>query len=164
MAKLKKNRKPGFFAMLLALLGIGGCNSLEATDDICGPMMLMYGTPTAHYSVKGKVTNENGQPIEGLQVILGRRYYDSSEVQYDTHYRAIDTLSTGADGVYQFDSGRTFPVENLQIDVNDIDGPAGGGEFHSATTVIRDIQYTGRSGWFVGEAEIDVPDIKLKKK
>ena len=158
-----KNRKLGFFAMLLALLGISSCGEINNEDD---PFkgMTMYGTPSAQYSVKGKVTDDKGKAIEGLQVILGKRYYDNSSVKYDQHYFPIDTLTTDSKGVYQFESGKDFPFENLQVDVNDIDGAAGGGEFNSATTVVNNIEYKGGSGWYRGKAEIKVPDIKLKKK
>ena len=43
-----KTRKTGLFAILLSLVGLGsaGCYGLE-----------MYGSPTADFSVKGKVTD-----------------------------------------------------------------------------------------------------------
>lgn len=158
--RINKPRKYGFFAMLLALLGIGGCQDLPEEEE----MRLMYGTPTAQFSVKGKVTDEKGNAIQGLQVILGNRFYDNSSVTYDHHYFPVDTLTTDSDGVYQFESSRISPIENLQVDVNDIDGAAGGGEFNSATTVVRNIEYKDGNGWYRGKADIKVSDIKLKKK
>lgn len=158
--RINKPRKYGFFAMLLALLGIGGCQDLPEEEE----MRLMYGTPTAQFSVKGKVTDEKGNAIQGLQVILGNRFYDNSSVTYDHHYFPVDTLTTDSDGVYQFESSRIFPIENLQVDVNDIDGAAGGGEFNSATTVVRNIEYKDGNGWYRGKADIKVSDIKLEKK
>ena len=158
--RINKPRKYGFFAMLLALLGIGGCQDLPEEEE----MRLMYGTPTAQFSVKGKVTDEKGNAIQGLQVILGNRFYDNSSVTYDHHYFPDDTLTTDSDGVYQFESSRIFPIENLQVDVNDIDGAAGGGEFNSATTVVRNIEYKDGNGWYRGKADIKVSDIKLEKK
>jgi putative lipoprotein (rSAM/lipoprotein system) len=158
--RINKPRKYGFFAMLLALLGIGGCQDLPEEEE----MRLMYGTPTAQFSVKGKVTDEKGNAIQGLQVILGNRFYDNSSVTYDHHYFPVDTLTTDSDGVYQFESSRISPIENLQVDVNDIDGAAGGGEFNSATTVVRNIEYKDGNGWYRGKADIKVSDIKLEKK
>ena len=161
--KKSRNTHLGFFALLLALLGIGGCSEINNEDDPFQAMS-MYGTPSAQFSVKGKVTDEKGKAIQGLQVILGERLYDSSSVIWDKHYYPIDTLTTDSNGVYQFESGKVFPIENLQVDVNDIDGPAGGGEFNSATTVVKNITYKGGSNWYCGKADIKVPDFKLKKK
>ena len=162
--KKSRNTHLGFFALLLALLGIGGCSDINDEDNPFKNALSMYGTPTAQYSVKGKVTDEKGKALQGMQVILGNRFYDSASVIYDQHYFPIDTLTTDANGVYQYDSGTVFPVENLQIDVNDIDGAAGGGEFQSATTVVKNIEYKGASSWYRGKADIKVPDFKLKKK
>ena len=150
-----KPRKTGLFAILLSLVGLGsvGCY---------GP--LMYGTPSADFSVKGKVTDESGRPIPDLQVIIGRRYYSSTSVIYNQTYFPIDTIKTGSDGIYRMNAEGEFPPENLQVDVNDIDGEAGGGQFESASVVVKDIEYKGGSGWYEGEANIEVPDIKLKKK
>jgi len=161
MLQIRKPKKLGFFAMLLALLGIGGCTSEEIFYE--REMMAMYGTPTANFSVKGTVTDEKGKPISNLQVILGQRYYNNSGVIYDVNYVPIDTLTTDAKGVYQMSKTR-FPVQNLQIDINDIDGEAGGGQFQSSSLVIQNIQYEGGEGWFRGTANVKVPDIKLKKK
>ena len=161
--KKSRNTHLGFFALLLALLGIGGCSEINNEDDPFKGMS-MYGTPSAQYSVKGKVTDEKGKAIQGLQVILANRYYNSSSVIYDQHYFPIDTLTTDSSGSFQFESGKVFPIQNLQVDVNDIDGAAGGGEFQSATTVVKDIQYKGGSGWYSGKADIKVPTFKLKKK
>ena len=162
-AAFRKPRRLGFFTLLLALLGISSCGEINNEDDPFN-QLLMYGTPSAQYSVKGKVTDEKGEAIQGLQVILGKRYYDDSSVIWDQHYFPIDTLTTDSNGVYQYDSGTVFPIENLQIDVNDIDGTAGGGEFNSATTVVKNIEYKGGSSWYLGKADIKVPTFKLKKK
>ena len=161
MLQIRQPKKLGFFAMLLALLGIGGCTSEDIFNE--REMMAMYGTPTATFSVKGTVKDEKGKPISNLQVILGQRYYNSASVIYDVNYVPIDTLTTDANGVYQMSKTR-FPVINLQVDVNDIDGEAGGGQFESSTYIINDIKYEGGDGWYRGKADVKVPDIKLKKK
>ena len=114
MLQIRKPKKLGFFAMLLALLGIGGCTSEEIFYE--REMMAMYGTPTANFSVKGTVTDEKGKPISNLQVILGQRYYNNSGVIYDVNYVPIDTLTTDAKGVYQMSKTR-FPVQNLHVHV-----------------------------------------------
>ena len=156
---LHKPKRLGFFAMLLALLGIGSCSEINNNN------MAMYGTPAADWSVKGKVLDPDGKPIAGIQVILGKHSEDSPSVIWDVHYRPIDTLVTGADGSYSYQQ-HGFPLEHLQIDTRDIDGTAGGGEFQDATLLIRNIEYKDPDydGWYVGKADIAAPDIKLKKK
>lgn len=153
MKRIKNPRRTSFFATLLALVGLGtpGC------------FVEMYGSPYATWSVKGKVTDNEGKPIPGLQVVLGNRYENSADVIYDENYRPLDTLETGQDGTYQLESNG-FPINLLQVDVHDIDGPENGGEFEDASLVIRDINYEGGKGWNSGHADIKVPDIRLKKK
>lgn len=142
----------GFIALLCSLVGLG--------TTCCYPCM--YGSPTADFSAKGRVIDEAGQPIQGLQVILGNRRHGEN---YDgTSYTPIDSLKTGPNGEYEVYFASTIPVTNLQVDVNDIDGEANGGSFESATVLVKDIQYEDGKGWYEGSAEILVPDIKLKKK
>ena len=141
-------RKAGFFALLLSLVGLGTTSCWQ----VC-----MYGSPCAEWTVKGKVVNEAGEPISGLQVALGN-------LTNGGNYYALNTLQTGADGVYELISGGN-PISNLQVDVKDIDGEASGGAFRDTSLVVSDLQYKDGDGdWYVGHVEIEVPDITLKKK
>lgn len=144
--------KVGFIALLCSLIGLGTTG--------CYPCM--YGSLTADFSAKGRVIDEDGQPIQGLQVTLGHRWHGEN---YDgTSYKPIDSLKTGPNGEYEVFFASTIPILNLQVDVNDIDGEANGGNFESATVLVKDIQYENGKGWYEGEAAVEVPDIKLKKK
>jgi len=144
----------GFFALLLSLIGLGTTG--------CAPCM--YGTPSADWSVKGRVVDETGRPVSGLQVVLGNRTDNEPGVIYDTNYWPLDTLQTASDGVYQILSSG-FPLSKLQIDVHDIDGDANGGEFADASIVINDFKFKEGDGvWYSGHADINVPDIIVKKK
>lgn len=161
----KKNRPTSLFALLLAVLGLGSCNTIEELNVFEGIDLgarAMYGVPTAYWSVKGKVINEDEKPVAGLQVVIGQRFYDTAGVKYDIHYKAIDTLMTGADGTFSY-TKHGFPVQNLQADIHDIDGALGGGEFEDTTIIIKDIPYQGGDGWYVGTADVVIPDITVKK-
>ena len=150
-----RKERSGLFTLLLALVGIGttGC------WQIC-----MYGTPSAEWAVKGKVIDESGKPVPGLQVALGNRMDNEPGVIYDQNYWPLDTLKTGPDGVYQVVSSG-FPLSKLQVDVTDIDGEANGGEFNDVTLVISDFTFEdGKGAWYAGRADINVPDIVVKKK
>ena len=141
--------------MLLTLMG------LVPACDIIVPCM--YGTPNADWSVKGKVVDEQGKPVAGLQVVLGNQYENSEQVIYDQDYWPLDTLKTGTDGIYAVDQSG-FPLNYLRIDVHDIDGEAGGGEFSDASLILHDIKFEDGKGWYEGHAEINVPDIIVHKK
>ena len=152
--KTIKPKKNGIFSMLLALLGV------SATSCI---VPCMYGTPNADWTVKGKVVDEAGKPVAGLQVVLGNQYENSEQVVYDQNYWPLDTLQTGSDGVYTVDQNG-FPLNYLRIDVHDIDGEAGGGEFADASLIVRDFKFEDGKGWYEGHANINVPDIIVHKK
>lgn len=49
--------------------------------------------------------------------------------------------------------------------MKDIDGEANGGEFADAAVIISDFKFEGGDGaWYDGHADINVPDIVVKKK
>ena len=45
---------------VIALLGFSSCDPLDHP--------VMYGSPTADYKAEGVVTDEDGNPIEGIQI------------------------------------------------------------------------------------------------
>ena len=67
------------WAGFLALLGFASCTSNEDPEDI----PLEYGTPTVGFQVQGVVTDEEGNPLEDIQVIVRRAY--------NNDYRSGDT-------------------------------------------------------------------------
>ena len=152
-----KTRKLGFFSMLLALLGLGGCEII---------MPEMYGAPSANFSVKGTVTDEGGNPIQDLEVSLsGVDSYDG-EVYVIPTFR--DPVKTDQKGTYLLDISSTTPFTTLQVNVKDVDGPANGGEFASDSARTSNYSFVkdkkDHDTWSVGTADITMPVIKLKKK
>ena len=156
-----KPRKIGFFALLFSLLGLGGC---EAIEEI-GIQEAMYGSPYAHYSVKGTVTDENGNPIENLEVRLyGVATYEGRDYAVPN---PLEPVKTDRQGTYHLEmSGRIFTT--VQVNVNDVDGAANGGEFASDSLRNSTFMFLkdkdDKSAWSVGNADISMPDIKLKKQ
>ena len=166
MRNIHKPHKVGFFALLSALLGIGACGEINGDDPNLGDMRdirAMYGTPTVQYSVKGKVTDEQGTPIQGLEVTL------SAVSTYEAYSHPLheDAYKTDRKGTYVINL-HGFPYNILQINVKDVDGTANRGEF--APESIRTSNYTfkkdkpDKNPWYYGTADVNVPDIKLKKK
>ena len=151
---IRKLRPTSFLSILLALMGfsVSGCFG-----------RVEYGTPNADWSVKGRVVDETNCPVGGLQVALGNRFENTQYVIYDVNYKPLDTLQTAGDGTYMIERSG-FPIEQLDIHVQDIDGELRGGEFEDAHLIIKMIEYTGGKGWYTGHADIEVPDIIVKKK
>ena len=155
MKRLFKNpRRTGFFSIFLALLGLGTSGCI---------LTVMYGSPSADWSVKGKVVDEDNKPISGLQVVLANYFENTNEVIYDQNYWPLDTLQTAGDGTYHLESNG-FPIQQLEVHVQDIDGELRGGEYEDAHIIVKQIEYKDGKGWYSGHADIRVPDIILKKK
>lgn len=51
-------------ATLLPVLGFAGCGNPGDSPDL-------YGTPTSDYQFKGRVTDADGKPVEGIKVVSG---------------------------------------------------------------------------------------------
>ena len=151
-----------FFALLLAVLGIGGCSTLEEVDT---RMMAAYGVPTAMYHVKGKVTDEQGNPIPDIEVSFYGVYYGSPGTPPGVDPFNVK-LKTDSKGTYLLEKLH-HPYPQVRIQVEDKDGPANGGEFESGTTLV-DMTFKkdnrDKNPWYSGVAQVDVPKIKLKKK
>ena len=147
--KVRFNR--WYNAVLTALLGLLGFESCSnGGNELCE-----YGTPTADYTVKGVVTDEEGNPIQGiLTKFVG-----------DYNYGEQSTM-TDKSGNYKLQVS-TFPgLHNCQLIVKDIDGEANGGEFQSDTLDLstqKTVQVQkGDGNWYDGAFEI-TQDVKLKK-
>lgn len=164
MLQIRKPRKVGFFAMLLAVLGIGGCQSLEEVDEQVGELtMVAYGVPTVHYSINGKVTDEKGKALEGIQVsVKSKRHGDNRSWYSDI----ISPISSDSKGKWEAEP-RAMPTDTLQIVFTDIDGAANGGEFAAdSVRVPVNIEKDPKNNdaWYFGDAKVNVPTVKLKKK
>ena len=99
-----------------------GFKSLTACDVEIWDGTAEYGTPYAEYEVKGRVSDAEGTPIQGIRVSMGvEDYMDSVAV-------------TDADGRFHVIHG-TFPFRDNTFDIQftDIDGEAGGGLFEEQT-------------------------------
>ena len=96
----KKNRwkVSSLLSGALALLGFAGCSNNSES--------LLYGTPSVDYRVVGTVTDEQGNPLKDIQVVVENpqawEYFDDEgkpiKNQYETGELAPDTLYTDKDG------------------------------------------------------------------
>lgn len=172
---------------LMGLFGVTACHSSKeaaqqpaaGSDGSDGPSVqprprgeiaVMYGVPTMNFVVKGKVTDEQGKPVKGIQVTLINQTIDVTPeyLQADNPYvqdyfrRVADT--TDAQGRFT-SAASDVPVEAQRILVRDIDGSANG----QYQDQMLDVEFADAKqsragqGWDRGEKVKEV-DIVLNKK
>ena len=149
-AKLS-NATQWILTAIISLLGFSGCSKEEE-------MLCMYGTPTADYKAEGVVTDEDGNPIEGIKVRVELQSYINNSTEKKAVY-------SGDDG--QFITPKYFNLEILSLTATDIDGDKNGGEFEDKTINLQGIKPTldksNADGWYQGVYNYKV-DFKLTKK
>lgn len=134
-------------AGLLSLLGF----SLAACDKIGADE---YGCPYADYEIKGKVVDDNGKTINGIQVIIPDPFGNEE-------YTHRDTLITNSAG--EFDARpvvTTFGTDiTFKITTKDIDGTDNGGAFEETITEVpfkKEDLKGGSGSWNYGSAQKEV--------
>lgn len=136
----------------LVLLGFSACS--KDTVDGGGETPVEYGSPYANYRVMGEVSDEEGNPLEGIRVIVQK------------HPLMADTVYTDAEGVFQTDKIKSGLLYAHDVAFDDVDGEAGGGEFESAQIPIEDFEskkIEEGEGWYNGEYELSTK-VQMKKK
>ncbi len=107
----------GALSGIITMLGFSSCRhtAKEAVKDSNEPVkmdeiMLMYGIPQASYRIVGTVTDSDGKPVEGADVIV--RSNDGVQ-----GYVTEDTLRTGKDGEY-FSQRQSIITGDLRLVVD----------------------------------------------
>lgn len=110
-----------------------------------------YGCPEADYQVKGRVTNQQGTPIPGLQMTF---------VGYQN-----DTSYTDADGRYATQSVRSSADNYQVLEVKDIDSTENGSYRDTVVEVsFKDARFRGGDGkWYKGQVSVE-HDIVMQEK
>ena len=147
--KIYGRKLTGFYYSVIAgiLTLLGFATSCEKIGN--GGIVCMYGTPSAKFIIKGKVSSlDSDKPVQDVKVFI-----------------AGDTSKTDAAGNYLLASSG-FPVDqSINISFQDIDSTLNG-EFENldTTAVFKDPEYINGDGhWYRGETS-KVLNIKLKTK
>jgi putative lipoprotein (rSAM/lipoprotein system) len=129
---------------LLALLGFSCGNH--------GGDVAEYGVPSATYKAKGVVVSESdNSPIKGIRAELKRDW-------------VIASAYTDSEGFFSLE-GSEFPHQKLYVELTDVDGELNGSFVKmEIETDYTNKPFTGGSGWYAGEAEIDLGIRKMKPK
>ena len=158
MNKKKRWNVESFLSGALALLGFAGCSNIKDAPDL-------YGTPSVDYKVLGTVTDEQGKPLKGIQVVVN----DPNLGSYDesgTHQEIPDTLYTDKDGKFTSNNVHAIGISKFTVEIQDIDGEANGGEFLQKQLTKNDFnekRIKKGKGFYQGEYELS-KDVQLKRK
>ena len=128
---------------LLALLGVS-----------CNIGMVMYGVPHISFSLKARVVDEAGNPIQGIEVRTKDDYFEDRTGVSD-YLGNID-----AHGSY------IRPGTQYEVVFYDIDGPLNGGEFEALEMDISDkvVQTKEGDDWDRGTYVAELGDVTMTLK
>lgn len=140
MKRIKNNIVPA----LITILGY----SLTAC-------LYKYGAPETTFNLKGKVTDEQSNPLKNIQIITQQDKF------------SVDTLCTTSTGTFEKTFEIVNPDDQFIISANDIDGEENGGYFSSEKEIItldeNDFQKKRNDEWYEGTAQKEI-NFKLKTK
>ena len=138
MKKIALKTYGKILAIILSFFGLSSCEIIEPRVE--------YGTPSADYIVKGKVSDKfTNQPIKGIGVIVPNRVYPKHG----------DTVYTNELGEYTLDLKNSFPYwnEKMKVIAKDLDGMKNG-DFQPDSIEItfteKDLIKKGSGNWYVG--------------
>lgn len=133
----------------------------------CGEGSVEYGTPVMDYQVKGRVTAEDGKPLEGIQVVIKDEGYHAYQKEDGSTVMGNDTVYTDADGQFVSHQASAGWVDLAKAVFNDVDGEAHGGTFKSDSVRVADMEskqvQKGDGGWYGGKYEYST-EMKLAKE
>ena len=137
-----------FIYVLLALLGFGA-----VACDNGSHAVVEYGCPTMNFSLKARVVDEAGKPIEGIEVQTKDNDF------YANNY-------SDAEGNIDL-KVNMWPDTNIDLVFTDVDGAENGGEFEALELNIADkVERVeeGSGGWYEGGYKADLGDVVMTLK
>lgn len=151
---MKKQHRPLIKGTNWALSGLLGL--LGFTSAMTGCSKEEYGTPWASYTIKGKVTDEKGKGISGIQVEI--------IIDKGDDWQFADTLLTQPAGDFTWERESLSADKDFDIVATDVDGEKNG-SFDPTSTVVsferKDLK--GGSGWYKGKGTKDI-SIAMEEK
>ncbi len=135
-----------FIAFLLSILGLGSSATFTACDIVTGGCE--YGTPHANFKISGTVTNESGETVNGVKVLM---MYDSTYTDANGDYDIV---------AEDFPTDQTFPIQFIDIDGDD----NGKLQTLDTTVVFVDPEFkNGDKHWYEGET-LKTFDVTMKEE
>ena len=139
-----------FIYFLFVLLGFGAvaCDN-GSMDDVVAE----YGCPHINFSLKARVVDEAGKPIEGIEVQTKNNDF------YTDNY-------SDAEGNIDLNVSM-WPDTNIDLVFTDVDGAENGGEFEALELNIADkVEQVkeGSGSWYEGGYKADLGDVVMTLK
>ena len=147
------------FKLLKITLGLIGVTIVDSCV-----FRVEYGCPHADFQVKGVVSDENDNGIQGIRVVIKGEYPNS---YYSGAVPKTDTLWTDRNGTYMLTDGQDIGgyayLSSVKLEFEDVDGAENGGEFQKVEIEVPVFKVKeGDGSWYDGayEAGADVTMIK----
>mgnify|MGYP003294337344 CR=1 FL=1 len=137
---------------LLPLFGIAAIDSCD--------MKVEYGCPYADFEARGVVTDEDGNGIQGIRVVISAGYPDTA---YEGE-TITDTLWTNHSGEYVRGNSQFAYMNSVKLEFEDVDGQENGGEFQKISIEVPVFMAKeGDGNWYDGAYEAGA-NVTMTKK
>lgn len=136
----RKEEGKGWYRGLFAAFGVDVNMELEPLCE--------YGVPHATFEVKGKVTDSEGNPLNGIEVYADGMY-DPAKAYTDE------------DGEFALVQDGWFPSDQVELCFDDVDGEDNGGDFGKQKKVIPLVHVEEGEGWDEGKYEAEDVTVRL---
>ena len=139
-------------SLLLPLLGMScsGQNTVQSEAGRVPRTIAMYGVPYSTYKISGKVENEKGKPVKGIEVSV---------------MKSENSSQSNEKGTFNIEGRMHFRPDSIYMVVNDVDGTEN--EAYENDTIVLTPTYKidrNDNSWSIGRAEIEDLKITIKKK
>lgn len=135
---------------LMALLGFGLTSCEDGAKDHFG--VVEYGSPHVNFSLKARVVDQVGTPIQGIEVRLKGDHRFDNKSGFSDYMGNIDAY------------GSVWPGSQYEVVFVDDDGEANGGQFESIELDITDkVRQTekGDNRWYEGSYIAELGDVTM---
>ena len=113
------------FASLMSVFGL----------TTCVPVLYGPGMPVDHLDVEGEVTNEEGEPLQSIQVVvntanvpLGDTIYTNAAGEFDGNYYGLPQRANDTIIIEVNDTSNVYASKRLEIPYSEMDKELAGGD------------------------------------
>jgi putative lipoprotein (rSAM/lipoprotein system) len=156
----------GIIAALLTLLGFSSC---EKMVEEYGAPYVEYGTPYAKYAVSGKITDNQGNNLQKIRVVIPDVIHCTPArpgfIPDNPEMKEVikDTLYTKTDGSFEYEYDG-FPSDTVKINLK-FEDASEESVYETDSTTVKFLRsdLNGGKSWNAGKAKKEIT-VKLNKK